>query len=89
MLSKTHPNLAVVLFCGDIVGGLGIPKPGVVVSHSLHVIPYGTSGFGGGTTSVQLSSHVLFLVCRLKSDLLMLFYHLLIFLTNQLQFLQK
>lgn len=58
-----------------------------MVSHSLHVTPYGTSGFGDGAMSVQLSSHVLFRVCRLKSDLPMLFYHLLIFLSSQLQFL--
>lgn len=74
MLNAIHNNLAVVLFCGDIAGGLGISKQGVVVSHSLHVTPYGTSGFGDGAMSVQLSSHVLFLVCQLKSDPLMLFY---------------
>lgn len=87
MLSKMHHNLAVVLFCGDIAGGLGISKQQVVISHSLHVTPYGTSGFGDGAMSVQLSFHMLFRVCRLKSDLLMLFYHLLIFLASQLQFL--
>lgn len=74
MLSEIHHNLAVVLFCGDIVDGLGISKQGVVVSHSWQVTPYGTSGFGDGAMSVLLSSHVLFLVCWLKSDSLLLFY---------------
>lgn len=85
MLSEIHHNLAVAVFCGDIAGGLSKSKQGVLVSHSLHVTPHGTSGFGDAAVSVQLSSHVLFLVCQLKSDPLMLFY--LFFLTNQLQFL--
>lgn len=47
MLSKIHNNLALMPFCGDIGrGGLGISKQWVVVSHSLHVTPYGISGFG-------------------------------------------
>lgn len=74
ILSEIRHNLAVAVFCGDIVGGLGKSKQGVLVSHSLHVTPHGTSGFGDGAMSVQLSSHVLFPICRLKSDPLMLFY---------------
>lgn len=74
ILSEIHHNLAVVLFCGNILGSLGISKQGLVVSHSWHVYPCGTSGFGDGAMSVQLSSHLLFLVCWLKSDPLMLFY---------------
>lgn len=53
MLSEIHHNLAVILFCGNIAGSPGISKQQVVISHSLHVTPYGTSGFGDGVMSVS------------------------------------
>lgn len=58
-LSEIHHNLAVILFCGGVAGGPGVSKQWVLVSHSLHVTPYGTSGLGDGAVSVQPS-----LTCR-------------------------
>lgn len=43
VFSKIQNNFAP--FCEDIAGGLGISKQWVVISQSLHVAPYGISGF--------------------------------------------
>lgn len=76
-------------FCGDTGEVCDTSKQWMVVSHSLQVTTYGISGFGDSGMWVQHSSYMLFIVCQLKSDPLMLFCHLLTFLTKQFQFLWK